>query len=496
MTLLAVVAVGLVIRCVFVDHPFDARTMMAWREADYVQLARNFLREDWSLFHPRVDWRGETSGLAEVELPLIPWIGSLLYRVFGYHEEILRVLSAALSCGALLAFSRIGRRLLAPAGALAAVALYAVNPLLFGIGGGIQPEPLLLVLTVLAADALLRYADESTPGRLLVACAWLAAAMLAKSPAVHLGFLTAFLVLRREGRVAFRSWHVYAGAALAVLPPLAWYVWAHGHYADTGLSFGVSNETHLISAEMILHPGTWLRGNFRAELRDVLGFVGVLLVLAALLRRGRAREFAAAWYASILILYVIVADTSGDEWAFYYHANSVAPAALLMGAGVDALRSFRPRAVRLAAPALAVLACIALGRESWEAHRLRNDRPDLEAFHAACLEFADQLPPDARIAVRGGYRMDAHGHPVAFNASMAYAWLDRKGLNYPIEDATTASILSLAERGCTHWIVQPADLDDARLLAFARDADTTVVSEAHGHLLIDLRSEDDRVPLR
>ncbi len=167
----------------------------------------------------------------------------------------------------------------------------------------------------------------------------------------------------------------------------------------------------------------------------MLGFVGGLLVLAALLRRGRALEFAGAWYASILVFYVITADTSGDAWAFYYHANSVAPAALLMGAGVDALRSFRPQVVRLAGPALVVLACVALTRESLDVHRQRNDGAVRQDLRAACLVFADHLPTDARIAVRGGYRMDAHGHPVAFNESMAYAWLDRKGENYPIEDA-------------------------------------------------------------
>ena len=482
--LLAAVLLGCVLRCLNVWHPFDAETLVEWREADYVQITRGFLREGGAPWFPRVDWRGTGSGLVEAEFPFLPWIGSLLQRVFGAHDEVLRVLSAAASIGGLLVFVRLARRLLAPLGSLVAVVLFAVNPLLFGIAGSLQPEPVMLLFTLLAADALLRFGDGPSTRRLAVACAWTSLAVLAKSPAVHLGLLTAWIVVRRHGVRTVFAPRTLACGAVALALPVAWYAWAHHLYRTTGLSLGMSNETHLLSLDLLREPWPSIRGNALFELRDVLGYGGAALVAAAALARSRAREFALAWYVAVLAFYALSANTSGDSWAFYYHALSVAPAALCMGAGVEALRT-RGRAAALAGGLLAAVATLLLVDRTAETHDRRAARADLAALHAACSKFGRHLPSDALLAVRGGRRTDSHGHPVAFNASMAFAWLDRKGLNYAIEDASPATLEGLAARGCTHWLVQPADRDNPELAALAARL-PTLASSDDGHGLVEL----------
>ena len=120
-----VLLVGCVLRLLGVNHPADADTLASWRDSDYTQIARTYHREGIEPFRPRIDWRGETSGVAEMELPVLPVAAALLYRIFGYHEEILRLLSALAAVTGLVAFAVLARLALPPLGALAGTAVVA-----------------------------------------------------------------------------------------------------------------------------------------------------------------------------------------------------------------------------------------------------------------------------------------------------------------------------------------------------------------------------------
>jgi hypothetical protein len=89
-------------------------------------------------------------------------------------------------------------------------------------------------------------------------------------------------------------------------------------------------------------------------------------------------------------------------------------------------------------------------------------QPDarFENFRHACLEFTALVPPDALLVVRGGSKFDGHGHPVAYNDSLPFAWMDRKGWNYAIEDLSPGKLQALADAGARFWLAQPEDLED------------------------------------
>src|SRR5262249_13541486 len=125
----AALLVGSAARLAFVDRPFDHRSLAPWREADYTQIARNFYRDGGSILYPQVDWRADTPGYAEMEFPLVPWLGARLYHLFGYHEVLLRVPAAILGVLTLLVFAGLSRRALPRLGALFRTAAFALHPL-------------------------------------------------------------------------------------------------------------------------------------------------------------------------------------------------------------------------------------------------------------------------------------------------------------------------------------------------------------------------------
>jgi hypothetical protein len=106
-------------------------------------------------------------------------------------------------------------------------------------------------------------------------------------------------------------------------------------------------------------------------------------------------------------------------------------------------------------------------------------------LYTCSRQFADQVPPDERIVVRGGVKTDELGHPVTWNAPMVFAWMDRKGFNYRAEDLSARTLDGLAARGGRYWIASPEDrwsaLDTSRYRLLAHCGDE--------YALFDLRPD-------
>jgi 4-amino-4-deoxy-L-arabinose transferase-like glycosyltransferase len=425
---------------------------------------------------------------------VIPWISALLYNIFGYHEQILRVLTALCSIASFLVFGRLAQRILPPGGALVATGLFAINGLLVALSGAVQPEPLQLLLMILTAETLHRWSVSGSASLMVVSGGLLGMAILAKSPAGCLGVLAAFCLTGRSGMRALRSPAFYIAAGAALVPPALWYLWAHNHYLTTGLSLGISNETHLLRWSLIVHPWTWMKGNIAVEAIDVFTASGIVLAVAAARQSWRRIAFAVVWYISVLLFYLLAADTSGDGWAYYYHSMSIPPACLLMAWGYVVLveenastekqdgRHVAMRAVGRSLVTVAVLFALLTGFK-----RMSNVcmNAALEPLYRCAGEFREFVSRDAKIIVRGGTRFDEHGHPVAYNASMAFTWMDRKGFNYAEEDFSEATLRSIAARGGRYWLAGP---DDRRNTAVYREVTgkCVLVKECSEYRLFDV----------
>jgi 4-amino-4-deoxy-L-arabinose transferase-like glycosyltransferase len=464
--IVVIVLAGAALRLAYVNRPLDHRIRAPWRQSDYTQLARNYWREDPNLFHPRIDWRGDGPGLVEMEFPLVPWTAGMLYHLFGYHEAILRALSAILEIGGLLLFAGLARRLLPGDGALPAVAFYAVNPLLVYLSTAMQPEPLMLFFSLLAVTLIARWDRTESTAALFLAGAALAGAILAKTPAVCLGFVFAFVILRRWGLAAFRNVRVWVAAALALAPPAAWYLWARRFWILYGNSLGLSNQTPFLGLDMLNRPG-WIVGLLKWETLSVLTPLGWILLLAARRTPRNAAALPFTWLGAVWTMFLVSARTTGADWAFYYHSLAVAPACLLMGTGVAALRDPRAARVLRLAPGLlrqgvgTVLAAgtiVSLAAATVVLIRARDGREDLRTMRDCGLRFLTQIPPEGRIVAQGGPVRGRYGNPVAHDQSMLFAWLDRKGFTYGNEELSVPVLTGIASRGGRYWIAESDEL--------------------------------------
>ena len=357
-----IVLLGMVLRLVGVDDPVGTRRGAAWREADIGAIARGFHREGMNPLYPRIAWRGDGPGFVESELPVLPYVTAALYGVFGESDLVPRLLTALVALASLLVFVGLARRTLPPVGALAASLAFAANPLLVFLGSAVQPDPIMLLLLLLAFSSLERWNATDAPRALLLTAAWLSLAILAKGTAVHFGLLLAVVCLRKLGLRALLTPRVLAAAAIAIAPALLWYGWAHHLWSTWGNSLGLSNEAHLIGPELFTEP-KFVVGLVHRQVIDVFSAAGLVLAGIALLRRNRTpvSVLAALWAGAAFVFFLIAARTAARGWAFYYHAVSVPAASLLIGAGFATIVRTKPdvrmwRAFRIAGLVLALAA--------------------------------------------------------------------------------------------------------------------------------------------
>lgn len=516
---LAVFLVGAALRAIDLDRPADGRIREGWREADYAALARNFDRESMDLLSPRIDWRGEGPGLAEMEFPFVPWLTAGLYRVFGPHEILGRVVSYVFSLLALLIFCALARSLLSPSGALFAAAFFALAPLSVRVSNALQPESLMLFLYMTAVLAFRRWLHSNSKAWYMAALAATAGAILIKAPAAHIGLLFILLIVEARGWRALFKPSVMAFGALALLPAAAWIAHAHRFWLLYGNSLGVSNESHWISWDLIARPGMILGAllqTARIEATLAAMIPGLLLLPFALWirRREAAVRLSFFWLVSVAAYYFLTIRTTGDYWASYYHVVSIAPYALIFGSALSGIEAAarRPGTIRLAATAAfalgvaivavrvlagvsitampaatAVLIGLAAGAVllGWPffgsrissrafasaltaaallalfplegAQTAKDLHPTrYQALYQDALSFRPLIPERALILVSGGPRLDETGKPVAYNASYFFYWLDRKGFNLAEEDQTLEDVAAFAGRGASFFVLEDA----------------------------------------
>jgi Dolichyl-phosphate-mannose-protein mannosyltransferase len=477
---------GAGLRAVDVRRPADGRMHDIWRECDMSAIARNFDREGMNLFYPRIDWRGTGPGYVEMELPVLSFAMASVYRVIGIHEVVGRLIEYALSLVALSVELALLAYLLPPLGAAAGGVFFALSPLPIRVATSLQPEGLMLTGYLVAGFAFIRWLDTDRPRDYLVALAATALAILAKSPATHIGVFFLILLLARRGLAVFGDWRIWAFAAGALAPGVLWYMHAHSLYTTYGNSLGVSNEPHWIHQTFFTEP-RHVRDLVGLDLTYVWGYAGAAVAAAgvALAPRPRAVTVGLAWLASVATYYVLAEHTLSSPYAVYYHVVMAPCAALLFGAGAQAFAE-RGHAHHLWYAALALPPLAYAGRIVQD---VKDARPrDVVSAYACAQTLAPHVAPGALMLVSGGNCTNDEGEPVPFNASHMLYWMDRKGFDICREGKNADSVAAYVARGAQYFAADRSMLDVNPGMEAELRRRYPVAAECPIVLLFDLRS--------
>ncbi len=447
----------------------------SWRECDVGAIARNFAVEGMNPFYPRIDWRGDGPGYAEMELPLYPWLIAVSYKIFGVHDYFARVWAFLFSLGAMFFFFKLAREYLNAFAATVAFAFFALNPLMVETATSIQPEGLMIFAYIAAVYYFVNWLRTESNLSFVATTSFTALTLLAKAPSAHIGLFFAILLIEKYGWRVFRQMKVWIFGIFSLAPAGLWYIHAKNLWTVYGNSLGVSNEYHWIGWDFFTNS-EFAVGILRSEFFYIWGGSGII-VGAFALWRGRGEETARhslGWLASIFALYLIAARTTSQDWANYYHVFSIPPVALLVGFGIkklwDYARTFADSyslntlAVNLGHVAIlffvviAILAALAVEARQVRAEFLAHRVDDAAYECSQKLKLA--LKTEGLIVASGGHCVDKNNYALAYNASFMFYWLERKGWNICIEDQSIKNIAAVEAKGAKYFVAQRSALGE------------------------------------
>jgi 4-amino-4-deoxy-L-arabinose transferase-like glycosyltransferase len=462
--LLLILSLGAGLRLQWIRTPLvDAHR---WRQVDTASVARTFHEERFNIFYPQVNWGGRNA-YVEMEFPLLPAISAVLYKVFGPHEYIGRVVTMAFSTAMIAALYGLGRELYGATGGLAAAFLLAVSPAAVFFGRTFMPDSMMLFFWVSGVFAFVRYCRTGSRHALWLGAAAATLACLAKIPAVMMFAPIAGAAWHWKRWTALRDGALLVALAVPLAVTAAWYWHAFRLYNETGLTFGILFHPARTYPPLIA-PGPWTTAfskwsslrllassGYYLTLLDRLyhllllpiGFAGAL-VGAVVWKRSDGRLVADAWLAAIILFVLAAAEANiGHE---YYQLPIVPVAALYFGAFArpvfesvsssgDRLRWVRPAAL---AAILGIIGFAGFFYSGIINSHFRPNSLDVRVLLAgAAVERV--VPPDALVVVADDYGV---------TSPLLLHFAHRKGWSFDVDNLQPAVIDGLRRFGARYFV--------------------------------------------
>ena len=260
--LLTVFLIALAFRLWGVTNPL--LDFHSWRQTLTATIAFNFSTGDMNLLHPSTNWARE---YYEFEFQIYPYLVALLYKIFGFHDFLGRLVSIAFSMGTVGMLYLLGKRYYDASTGLIAAGVFAVLPMSVYYTRTFMPESAMLFFSVALLYFFTRWLDSGTWKDFFLASLVTALTFLIKLPTLYMGGPLLFLAFLKFGNKIFVQYKLYLFVVLILAPPFLWYSHMAELHAQThgGESIWLNNDK-LANAgilfdikfyKLISGPGWW-----------------------------------------------------------------------------------------------------------------------------------------------------------------------------------------------------------------------------------------------
>lgn len=277
----------------------------AWRQADTLAVARNFLEESANIFYPRIDIRQTYSGITGMEFPLYNYLVFLSAKVVGLHFWLARAWSVLFGLLGIGFLYGLLRRRYSQAAANWGAFFMAASPLWFYFARNVQPDTMMVAFSVGSLYLMQRFKDSAKQLWFVASVLLLSVAMLVKLPAVFV--LLPLAVIAWEGRKALRAWMVIVASAVVAAPSIVWYQHAKALSDGYGLGRYFYEGFNLKANLAVLKQAEFYKHVYVLRIPSlVMGLVASLLAIVGFVRSILRRDWLLlAWLVSTVVFTVL-----------------------------------------------------------------------------------------------------------------------------------------------------------------------------------------------
>ena len=381
-----------------------------WRESDTAAIILNYYQEDWSFLEPRINQRGDGSGITGMEFPVYQYLSALGYEVIGPYHAVPRLLTLLGGLVGALFFYLTIRSQFDRFTAIGAGLGLLFSPLYLFYSSKIMPDIWMLAFLAAAVWMFFRFLATGS----IVAMIGFPLLLTLSACIKPLGlcvFLPALLTAPKHSRRRMAVVWLGLCALVAIGLTWLWFTYARTVSAANG-GGGFFLGDYIPEFWKTIPVVSFFKHIFIQWPWELwLGYAVVPIFCFGLYSafRNRQGNFYLWWIVACLIVFVPAgAHTSSHD---YYSLPIVLPMALLTGLGFGALYQKREWVRGVAIALMLVAPAAATARI---AHRTATT-PEFEPLRAVADTY---IPRTSLVAVEEHtsaiklYQLNRHGWPI------------------------------------------------------------------------------------
>ncbi|MFC2100786.1 ArnT family glycosyltransferase [Bacteroidota bacterium] len=286
-----------------------------WKEIDYLNISKSFFEHGFNILKPEVPWLADPPRVTSMELPLIPYLSSLLYALFGYNIYTARFMPMLAYLGIIFFVFKLAQRELGNLTAVLAALASAIMPLYHPFGQILFSEPWLIAFSLFTIYQFAEWLDKEKRSNAIMAVVGFSLTIALKVTAMYI-LIPIVWILYRRYKFNIKGYYKYILLGLiAMILPVAWYAYAYYltyHSVDV---FGIYRGHNKFQTLTMLSDLFWYKTMYYRLSGGILGgkiglFLCVIGFLAAFLIR-RTHLFY-AYLIAIIAFFIIVAEGQID----------------------------------------------------------------------------------------------------------------------------------------------------------------------------------------
>jgi 4-amino-4-deoxy-L-arabinose transferase-like glycosyltransferase len=451
-TLIVIILLGLFLRLPSINVPLLDQN--AWRQTDTASIAKNFYENNFSILYPQVNWGGASSGFAESEFQIYPFIVAILYKFFGFHDWLGRLVSLIFFIFSTVLLYRLTQKIFDDKTALFSILFFMISPLNIQFGRAFMPTSTLVFCSIASIYYFSEWIDDEKWIFFMLSSIATAFAILIKPPSLYLGLPLLYLALKKHQKSTFGQWRLWLFAALVLLPSVWWYNHAHQIFLESQVTFGLWGGGYSKFGNL----NYWLNIDFYRTLgsrllKDILPIGGLIFAFIGIFLKSEKTNYVFFWWGIALSIYILIV-AEGHFTHYYYQMPLVPVLCVYAGKGLSYLWDFyfikfaffrNRKAWKLVLSALFVLMTVSgLARQQ----QYLSFKPERLAYGKR----VDQLTEKNSLIIFGGWNKGPHlqvkyppRDPIDFYFS------NRKGWEVNLDNWTLQLIEDYKQQGAAYF---------------------------------------------
>jgi hypothetical protein len=456
-----IIIVGFLLRLINIELPIFEVSM--WRQCGTADIARNFYYHGMNIFYPQMVGGGDIKGyVGESEFQIFTYTVAMLYKLFGVHEYLGRLVSIISFCGGAFFLYKLAIKYTDRTSSLIALLFFTFNPYIFFYSRAFQPDSSMIFFSIAMLYYFSEWIENEGRWRFVLMTLFASLAFLTKLPAVCLGLPLLYLCLKKYKGNFIVQWELWLFAAISLVPLVLWSM--HSHYlgeTPDGMSWG---NFKLSGFSTYIDPHFYYRIFYAEIFESCLIYIGGVFFVLGILFTIRKEELRYIHYWLLAIIISFLLGGAGTAWHTYHTIPIIAPASLLIGYAIsNCMRMITTYKIvgtkRVALVVLFVLMVVLLPLISYhkitgryKATRLEKDFPIYEVG-----KIADEILPKDALAI--GCLM---GGPEILYYS------NRRGWTMAANGCSVESIEALRQEGAQYFITTEQDHIDKDVVNYLK----------------------------